>query len=289
MEELKDFKVKHLPPEPLLAEYDSFEERLSHAKKVLIGIGQEWRVYRNGTETEEPESGKFCLHENHVQVDSVDSTGEKETAEGSKQGLTRGVQAVHGIREDGKRGLILEAYETLYQLVKDKDYFIVTTNTDAVIFQSSLDGKRITAPCGNVTWRQCSKACTKDIWEPGEIPDDICPHCGAPMTGNTMDAENYIQEGYLPQWIQYTGWLASTMNQGVLVLELGEGFKTPTVIRWPFEKTVRFNRKSFLYRVNENFAQLAEGTSERAVSVQENSVEWILKCNSSDEAACLPR
>lgn len=179
----------------------------------------------------------------------------------------------HGDKESV--GTVMEAYEALYRMIKDKDYFIVTTNTDAVIFRSSLDSRRITAPCGNVTWRQCSKACTKDIWEPGEIPDDICPHCGAPLTGNTMDAEVYIEEGYLPQWKLYTGWLASAMNRPLLVLELGEGFKTPTIIRWPFEKTVKYNRKSFMYRINETFAQLAEGTQERAVSIKENSTEWI--------------
>ena len=170
-----------------------------------------------------------------------------------------------------------QAYQKLYQLIQGKDYFIVTTNTDAAIFHSPLDGNRITAPCGNVTWRQCSKSCTKDIWEPGEIPDDICPHCGAPLTGNTIDADDYIEEGYLPQWQNYTRWLAATVNRELLVLELGEGFKTPTVIRWPFEKTVRYNRKSFFYRVNEKFAQLAEGIQERAVSVERNSVEWVME------------
>lgn len=179
----------------------------------------------------------------------------------------------HKAKENGND--IREGYEALFRLIKDKDYFIVTTNTDAVIFESSLDRERIVAPCGNETWRQCSKTCTKDIWEPGEIPDDICPHCGAPLTGNTMDAEVYIEEGYLPQWQNYTYWLTTTVNRELLVLELGEGFKVPTVIRWPFEKTVRYNRKSFFYRVNERFAQLAEGIQERAVSVEENSVEWV--------------
>lgn len=171
---------------------------------------------------------------------------------------------------------VRQAYEKLYRLIQGKDYFIVTTNTDAVIFDSPLDSSRITAPCGNVTWRQCSKSCTKDIWEPGEIPDDTCPHCGAPLTGNTIDADDYIEEGYLPQWQNYTSWLAATMNRELLVLELGEGFRTPTVIRWPFEKTVRYNQKSYFYRVNERFAQLAEGIQERAESVEGNSVEWVM-------------
>ena len=73
----------------------------------------------------------------------------------------------------------------------------------------------------------------------------------------------------------YTRWLTGTVNRPLLVLELGEGFKTPTVIRWPFEKTVRFNKKSCFYRVKAKFAQLAEETDERSVSVAENSVDWV--------------
>ena len=57
------------------------------------------------------------------------------------------------------------------------------------------------------------------------------------------------------------------MNRGLLILELGEGFRMPEVIRWPFERTVQYNKKAFLYRVNQTFAQLAEGIGDRAVSV----------------------
>lgn len=170
---------------------------------------------------------------------------------------------------------VVSAYESLYQLIKDKDYFIVTTNTDGAIWNSSLDPSRVVAPCGNETWRQCSLACTKDIWEAGEVPEDICPHCGAPLIGNTIAAETYIEEGYLPQWNAYTKWLAGTLNRKLLVLELGENFKTPTVIRWPFEKTVFFNQKSYLYRIHESLFQISAEMAERAEGIGENSVNWI--------------
>ena len=184
---------------------------------------------------------------------------------------------IGGEWKKGKRPDIYRAYDILGRLLKEKDYFIVTTNTDAAIYDSSLDGERIVAPCGNETWRQCSKACTKDIWEPGEIPDDICPHCKAPLTGNTREAETYIEEGYLPQWQKYTRWLSMTINRELLVLELGEGFQTPTVIRWPFEKTVYFNRKAHMYRVHESLSQVTQEIGERAWAVAENSVEWVGK------------
>ena len=169
------------------------------------------------------------------------------------------------------------AYEALYDLIKEKDYYIVNTLTDGAVYEMPFDKNRIVAPCGNIHWRQCSKACTKDIWEESEVPDDVCPHCKAPLTGNTIKAETYIEEGYLPRWKDYMKWQTGTINRSLVILELGEGFATPTVMRWPFEKIIYFNRKSRLYRINESFYQLPKEAEERGVSVHENSVRWMLE------------
>ena len=169
------------------------------------------------------------------------------------------------------------AYEALYDLIKEKDYYIVTTLTDGAVYEMPFDKNRIVAPCGNIHWRQCSKACTKDIWEESEVPDDVCPHCKAPLTGNTIKAETYIEEGYLPRWKDYMKWQTGTINRSLVILELGEGFSTPTVMRWPFEKIIYFNQKSKLYRINENFYQLPKEAEKRGVSVHENSVRWMLE------------
>lgn len=172
---------------------------------------------------------------------------------------------------------VKEAYESLYGLIREKNYFIVTTVTDGVIFESSLNPSKITAPCGNENWRQCSESCTKDIWEKGEVSNEICPHCGAPLTGNTIAAKTYIEEGYLPGWNAYMAWLSGTLNRKFLILELGVDFKTPTVIRWPFEKTVFYNKKAHMFRVNKAFSQISEEIKGRASSVSVNSVEFIRK------------
>ena len=85
---------------------------------------------------------------------------------------------------------VQEAYRALASMTEGKDYFIVTTAKDARIFESPLDEAKITAPCGNVNWLQCSKGCTKDIWERGEVADGICPHCGAPLTEKHSSGES---------------------------------------------------------------------------------------------------
>lgn len=172
-----------------------------------------------------------------------------------------------------------EAYEALARLLEGKDYFIVTVNVDGEIFRSSLDGKRITAPCGNIHWLQCRAACTTDIWEEGEVPDGICPHCGEPLIPNTVEADHYIEEGYLISWRDYTEWLGRTLNRRLEVLELGAGLEMRElqVIRWPLEKTVFFNNKAHMYRINGEFPQISDEIGDKARSVRENSVEFVEK------------
>lgn len=198
-----------------------------------------------------------------------------------------GLGAEWRLRDDGRpekeRSLIrdraqeqlLAAYRALYSLVADKDYYVVTTLTDGAVYDTPFEPGRIVAPCGNIHWRQCREACTKDIWEEGEVPDGICPHCGAPLTGNTIRAKTYIEEGYMPRWTAYTRWQAGTLNRSLLLLELGVGFGSPTVIRWPFEKIAYVNRKACLVRVHETLFQLPGEVGERAVSQAANSINWV--------------
>lgn len=180
------------------------------------------------------------------------------------------------LSKDAAQKQLREAYQALYSLVADKNYYIVTTLMDGAVYDTPFDPGRIVAPCGNIHWRQCSEACTKDIWEEGEVPDDMCPHCGAPLTGNTVRAKVYIEEGYMPRWAAYTKWQAGTLNHDLLLLELGVGFDSPTVIRWPFEKIAYVNQKAFLERVHERLYQLPVEVEERAGSQAANSVSWIL-------------
>lgn len=170
---------------------------------------------------------------------------------------------------------VINGYLSLYKLIKDRDYFIITTVTDGEIFRQPFNPDRIVAPCGNITWRQCENACTKDIWEEGEVENGRCPHCGSALVPNTSSCKNYIEEGYLPKWKAYTEWLTRTLNKSLTALELGEGFLTPTVIRWPFEKTVFFNQQAWLYRIHHEFPQISEELKERAEGIRANSVDWI--------------
>ena len=60
------------------------------------------------------------------------------------------------------------------------------------------------------------------------------------------------------------------------MLELGVGFKTPTVIRWPFEKTVFFNKKAWLFRVHQELFQTSEEIKEKSTPIAKDSVEFLI-------------
>ena len=187
--------------------------------------------------------------------------------------------SVSVILSDPAQSDLKAAYEELYQLIQDKDYYIVTTLTDGAIYEMPFDKNRIVAPLWKYPLETVLQSLHKRISGKKEKYRMISvPHCKAPLTGNTLKAETYIEEGYLPRWKDYMKWQTGTINRSLVILELGEGFSTPTVMRWPFwEDHFIFNQKSKLYRINENFYQLPKEAEERGVSVHENSVRWMLE------------
>lgn len=178
----------------------------------------------------------------------------------------------------------LSAYQKLYDLVKDKNYFIVSTCIDGMIEKVGFDKEKIVQPCGNYHFLQCSRKCDHSLYEVEtyletvisnmkqekyDVP--VCPNCGAPLVFNQVTQGNYVEEGYLPQWEKYTKWLSATLNRKLCILELGVGMDFPTVIRSPFEKVGFFNMKASFFRINENHSEIPEDMGEKGISIQMNA------------------
>lgn len=176
---------------------------------------------------------------------------------------------------------VVEAYNRLYDLVKEKDYFVVTTCMDDRIYESNFDEEKITAPCG--TWRflQCSANCTDELLP---VTDEMihsgqvvyCPHCHAKAVFNQVTAEKYNESGYMPAWVAYRNWLQRTINKKVCILELGVGMKYPTIIRWPFEKIAFCNQKSSFVRVHRTLFQLSEELHGKGYSIETDPIDFLL-------------
>ena len=138
---------------------------------------------------------------------------------------------------------LLRFYRKIAEAVKGKFYFVVTLNTDDLIYEAGFDPSLIVAPCGSERDK------------------------------NVVTDENYDESGYLPQWQAYQSWVGNTLNRDLVILELGVGFDFPSVLRFPDEKMVFFNQKSTLIRVHSEFYQVPKEIADRSITAAKNPVE----------------
>lgn len=183
------------------------------------------------------------------------------------------------------------------QLIEGKNYFIVSTSFSKAIRENGWKENRLVTPCYGYGRKQCGGLCgqmlqeltaqdrctIKDMCEAvikGEKVTAVnmlgcCESCHSPYVLNNIFAPEYNEDGYLPEWNLYKKWLQGTLNKKLLVLELGVGMQYPSVIRWPFEKTVFFNHKAELVRVHESLYQLSEDLKGKGVSISQNAIDWM--------------
>ena len=142
-------------------------------------------------------------------------------------------------------------YDELLKLVSDKDYFVVTTNVDHCFQKAGFDKKRLFYTQGDYGLFQCSEPCCqktfdnealvrkmvsqqKDMKIPAELLP-VCPHCGKPMTMNLRCDDGFVEdEGWHRASERYASFLRSRRGQRLLFLELGVGYNTPVIIKYPF-------------------------------------------------------
>lgn len=183
--------------------------------------------------------------------------------------------------EVGEDHEIFGTYDTLRSLIGVRPYFVVTMNTDDLIYRSSLEDDLIVAPCGSMGKLQCkehivdAKEIRDRVMETGDESLAVCPVCGQPLAFHTVSNPGYLEQGYLPQWEKYTKWLTCTLNRRLCILELGVGFSYPQVVRFPFEKTAFYNQKATLIRVNSKLPQLPEELAHRGISIRENPLQFL--------------
>lgn len=169
---------------------------------------------------------------------------------------------------------ILGMYNQLNELISNKNYFIVDTNVDGIIYDSHLNKTRIVTPCGNINNRQCSCEGIEGIKKFEELGDTlICPTCNQSYTYNLHGVKPYNENSYLHQWNLYHKWLSGSLNKKLLIIEIGCGFEYASITRWPFEKTAFINEKSYMIRINKNFSQSVPELRDKTLSVDEDICE----------------
>lgn len=160
-------------------------------------------------------------------------------------------------------------YKEILELVKNKKYFVITTNVDDQFYKAGFDKDRIFATQGSYAYIQCSCACHDKIYNATDmvkemvenikdckIPSELvpkCPVCGENMEVNLRKDAYFVQDdNWYRQDEKYGKFLDNTKDKKVLLLELGVGFNTPGIIRLPFEQMVFNNDKWNLVRINKD-------------------------------------
>ncbi len=236
--------------------YEKVIEWIKEADKILVGFGAEWKVPTVETLFCAQEQWKASLKFQRAYVAEKEKK-RKNTIEGIDR--------------------IFAGYQVLRKLLEGKDYFLITTNPDAYLYQQGFVEERIVAPCGDIRKLQCEET-EHNVWRfCEEDSNPVCPVCGKIGKLNVLQNMPYQERGYLEEWKAYQTWLQNTMNKKMIILELGEGFQTPTVMRWPFEKLVFFQEKAILCCVHETLSMVSKEVSERAYSIMENSVDFAIQ------------
>ena len=201
-------------------------------------------------------------------------------------------------------------YDELFLLLKDKDYFVITTNVDHQFQKAGFDKKRLFYTQGDYGLfqsvnLQIQKTYDNEEWtmkameaqgfvkdengvfsipESGEIlmriPVELIPKCpddGSDMTTNLRVDSSFVEdEGWYTAAEKYSEFLENHKNMHVLFLELGVGANTPVIIKYPFWYMVMENKKAVYACINYQEAFCPNELEERSICL-EGDIGEVLK------------
>ena len=180
-----------------------------------------------------------------------------------------------------------DTYKNLFNLVKDKEYFVLTTNVDRQFLKAGFDSNKVFEVQGALTKIQCSRACHNKLYDYTEIikemlkknknikiPSELvpkCPVCGETMEVNLRKDNFFVEDDYWEEHSNnYEKFVNDNKDKKILFLELGVGFNTPGIIRYPFEELTYKLPNAFLIRINDKYANVPNDIEDKAIGIQDD-------------------
>ena len=190
-------------------------------------------------------------------------------------------------------------YEDLFKLVQDKDYFIITTNVDHCFQKAGFDKKRLFYTQGDYGLFQCSEPCCQETFdneaviremvkrqENMKVPTELlptCPHCGKPLTMNLRCDDTFVEdEGWHRAAERYENFLRTRNGQKILFLELGVGYNTPVIIKYPFWQMTAKNPNAIYACINQGQAVCPQEIERQTICIDAD-IDTILRKIMSEE------
>ena len=185
-------------------------------------------------------------------------------------------------------------YENLLKLVQGKDYFVITTNVDHCFQKAGFDKKRLFYTQGDYGLFQCSEPCCQETWDNEtviremvdrqkdmRVPTElipVCPHCGKPLTMNLRSDDKLVEdEGWHAAAERYENFLRTCKGQKILFLELGVGYNTPGIIKYPFWQMTYENPNAVYACVNQGQTASPREIADRSICIDGDIGETILE------------
>lgn len=178
-------------------------------------------------------------------------------------------------------------YRKLFDLVKDKNYFVITTNVDHQFQLSGFDKSRLFYTQGDYGLFQCSKPCHKKTYDneemikdmlanlqDGQIPTRLipkCPVCGREMTTNLRSDDRFVEdEGWNKAATRYADFLEKNKENKILFLELGVGYNTPSIIKYPFIRMTYQYPNAYYVCINKGENYVLKEIADKSMALDED-------------------
>lgn len=183
-------------------------------------------------------------------------------------------------------------YEDLFKLVKDKNYFVITTNVDHCFQKAGFDKARLFYIQGDYGLFQCSEPCHQKTYDNEEqiramyesqqdmkIPTELlpkCPVCGKPMSMNLRADDTFVEdEGWHKAALRYQDFLNGNKDKNIVYLELGVGSNTPGIIKYPFWNMTYSNPKAKYICINKGEAVVPKEIERQSICVNSDIWEFL--------------
>jgi len=212
-----------------------------------------------------------------------------------------------------------DLYRLLFELVKGKEYFVLTTNVDHCFQKAGFDKQRMFYTQGDYGLFQCSEPCCKQTWDNRAmieamvkdqgyvieadgtltVPDgtvlkmDVssgllpkCPVCGKPLTMNLRCDDRFVEDaGWHAAARRYQQFMLEAQGKPVLYLELGVGYNTPGIIKYPFWQRTYENPDAMYVCLNKGQAIAPKEIADRSICIDDDVARSIMElrgaCNES--------
>ena len=178
-------------------------------------------------------------------------------------------------------------YKELFNLLKDKNYFVITTNVDHQFQLANFDKERLFYTQGDYGLFQCVLPCHNKTYDnkdqimemikkikDGKIPSSLipkCPICGREMTTNLRCDDTFVEdEGWHKAKNNYINFLETNKNKKILFLELGVGWNTPVIIKYPFIRMTYQYKNAFYVCVNKGFNQIPDEIRQKSLIINDD-------------------